>query len=86
MKLDGIDTYVTTPPTGIGGSHWVLVRVTTDDGITGVGECYGVPFAGDVVARMVEDTFDRYIAGEDPTTSRRCTAASTPPDPPSAPT
>lgn len=66
MKLDGIDTYVTTPPTGIGGSHWVLVRVTTDDGITGVGECYGVPFAGDVVARMVEDTFDRYIAGEDP--------------------
>ena len=49
MRLESIETFVTVPPTGIGGSFWVLVRVTTDDGIQGIGECYGVPFSGDVV-------------------------------------
>lgn len=67
MQLEGIETFVTVPPTGIGGSFWVLVRVTTDDGITGVGECYGIPFSGDVAASMVEDVFHRYIAGLGPT-------------------
>ena len=66
MRLESIQTFVTVPPTGIGGSFWVLVQITTDDGITGVGECYGIPFSGDIAARMVEDTFDRFIAGEDP--------------------
>ena len=66
MKLQDIRTWVTVPPTGIGGSFWVIVKVTTDDGIEGIGECYGIPFSGDVACRMVEDTFERYIAGEDP--------------------
>ena len=61
MQLESIQTFVTVPPTGIGGSFWVLVQITTDDGITGVGECYGIPFSGDVAAHMVEDTFDRFI-------------------------
>lgn len=64
--LEGIRTFVTAPPDGIGGSFWVLVQITTDDGIHGIGECYGIPVSGDIVARMVEDTFDRYIAGDDP--------------------
>ncbi|MEZ5230506.1 MAG: hypothetical protein R2710_28715 [Acidimicrobiales bacterium] len=33
---------------------------------TGVGECYGIPVSGDIAAAMVVDTFDRFIAGEDP--------------------
>lgn len=66
MLLESITTHVTVPPTGIGGSYWVLVEVTTDDGIVGIGECYGIPVSGDIAARMVEDTFDRFIAGEDP--------------------
>lgn len=66
MKLESIETFVTVPPTGIGGSYWVLVRVTTDTGISGVGECYGIPVSGNLAAAMVEDTFDRFIAGEDP--------------------
>ena len=66
MKLQDIETWVTVPPTGIGGSFWVIVRVTTDDGIEGIGECYGIPFSGDVACRMVEDTFERHVAGEDP--------------------
>ncbi len=66
MRLESIKTYVTVPPTGIGGSFWVLVKVTTDDGIDGIGECYGIPVSGDIACRMIEDTFDRFIAGEDP--------------------
>ena len=66
MKLQDIRTWATVPPTGIGGSFWVIVKVTTDDGIEGIGECYGIPFSGDIACRMVEDTFERYIAGQDP--------------------
>ena len=66
MLLSSIETFATVPPTGIGGSFWVLVQVTTDDGITGVGECYGIPFSADIACEMVEDTFGRYIEGSDP--------------------
>ncbi|NNC81552.1 MAG: mandelate racemase/muconate lactonizing enzyme family protein, partial [Acidimicrobiales bacterium] len=66
MKLQSIETFTTVPPNGIGGSFWVLVRVTTDDGITGVGECYGIPFSADIAAQMVEDTFARFFEGDDP--------------------
>ena len=66
MKLQDIKTWVTVPPTGIGGSFWVIVKVTTDDGIEGIGECYGIPVSGDIACRMVEDTFERFVAGEDP--------------------
>jgi len=66
MKLQDIKTYVTVPPTGLGGSFWVIVKLTTDDGIEGIGECYGIPVSGDIACRMVEDTFARFVAGEDP--------------------
>lgn len=66
MKLKEIKTWVTVPPTGIGGSFWVIVKITTDNGIEGIGECYGIPVSGDIACAMVEDTFERFIAGEDP--------------------
>ena len=66
MKLKDIKTFVTVPPTGIGGSFWVIVKVTTDNGIEGIGECYGIPVSGDIACRMVEDTFERFFVGEDP--------------------
>ena len=66
MKLKDIKTWVTVPPTGVGGSFWVIVKITTDDGIEGIGECYGIPVSGDIACAMVEDTFERFIAGEDP--------------------
>ena len=66
MILKDIKTWVTVPPSGIGGSFWVIVKITTDDGIEGIGECYGIPVSGDIACAMVEDTFERFIAGEDP--------------------
>ena len=42
MKLQDLDIIVTAPPApGWGGQYWILVKLTTDDGITGWGECYG---------------------------------------------
>ncbi len=64
MKLASIRTHAVAPPTGIGGSFWILTEVTTDDGITGVGECYGIPFSPSIARRMVSDTFERFFAGE----------------------
>jgi len=66
MKLQDIKTWVTVPPSGIGGSFWVIVKVTTDNGIEGIGECYGIPVSGDIACAMVEDTFERFFTGEDP--------------------
>ena len=64
MRLASVETHVVAPPTGIGGRFWVLVTVTSDDGIDGVGECYGIPFSPSVATAMVSDVFDRHLAGE----------------------
>ena len=41
MKLQDLDIIVTAPPApGWGGRYWILVKVTTDTGVTGWGECY----------------------------------------------
>ncbi len=66
MRLESIRTYVTVAPTGMGGAFWLFVEIDTDTGLTGVGECYGIPVSGDIAAQMVVDTFDRFIAGTDP--------------------
>jgi len=66
VKLESIKAYAVAPPSGIGGSFWILTEVTTDDGVTGIGECYGIPFSPSIAQQMVVDTFDRFIAGESP--------------------
>ena len=41
MRLTDLDIIVTAPPApGWGGQYWILVKLTTDTGITGWGECY----------------------------------------------
>ena len=67
MKLRDIETFVVgNPPPHFGGRYFVFVKLTTDDNITGLGEAYCVPFSPDLVARMIEDVFDRYASGRDP--------------------
>jgi len=67
MKLKDIKTFVVgNPPPHYGGRYFVFVKLTTDGNVHGVGEAYCVPFHPDIVARMLEDVFARYMAGEDP--------------------
>lgn len=67
MKLREIRTFVVgNPPPHNGGRYFVFAKLTTADGISGVGEAYGVPFHPHHVARLLEDVFGRYLEGEDP--------------------
>lgn len=67
MKLTDIKTFVVgNPPPHFGGRYFVFVKLTTDDNISGIGEAYCVPFSPHLVAKMIEDMFDRYVRGRDP--------------------
>lgn len=67
MTLKDITTFVVgNPPPSNGGRYFVFVKLTTGDNVSGVGEAYGVPFEPHLVARLLEDVFGRYLAGEDP--------------------
>ena len=67
MKLKDIETFVVgNPPPHFGGRYFVFVKLTTDSGVSGIGEAYCVPFEPHLVARMIEDVFARYVAGNDP--------------------
>ena len=67
MKLTDIKTFVVgNPPPHYGGRYFVFVKITTDGNVSGVGEAYCVPFEPHLVARMIEDVFERYMRGEDP--------------------
>ena len=67
MKINDIKTYVVgNPPPHFGGRYWTFLKLITDNGIEGFGEVYAVPFEPHMVARMVEDVFERCVAGSDP--------------------
>ncbi|EBA07406.1 mandelate racemase/muconate lactonizing enzyme family protein [Sagittula stellata] len=65
MILKDLDIVVTAPPhPGWGGRYWILVKLTTDDGITGWGECYGASVGPKAMTAVIGDVFQRYVAGE----------------------
>ena len=67
MKLTDIKTFVVgNPPPHFGGRYFVFVKLTTDSGVSGIGEAYCVPFDPHLVAKMIEEVFARYAAGNDP--------------------
>jgi len=67
MKLQDLDIIVTAPPApGWGGRYWILVKLTTDTGITGWGECYASTVGPDAMRVVIEDVFARHMAGENP--------------------
>lgn len=67
MKLTDIETFVVgNPPPHFGGRYFVFVKITTDTGVSGIGEAYCVPFEPHLVAKMMEDVFARYALGQDP--------------------
>lgn len=67
MKITDLETFVVgTPPPHKGGAFWVFVKLTTDHGISGIGEVYAVPFAPEVVEKMIGDVFQRHVVGMDP--------------------
>ncbi|MEK0162406.1 mandelate racemase/muconate lactonizing enzyme family protein [Phaeobacter sp. A36a-5a] len=67
MKLQDLDIIVTAPPApGWGGRYWILVKVTTDTGIIGWGECYAASIGPDAMSHVIRDVFDRHMLGQSP--------------------
>ena len=67
MKIKDFKTFVVgNPPPGHGGRYFVFVKLTSDNGIEGVGEAYGASFGPHTLARMIEDSCARHVVGHDP--------------------
>ncbi len=67
MKVTGLEAFVVAnPPPSYGGRYFVFVRLTTDGGVTGLGEVYSLPFSPAVVERMIGDVYARHLEGRDP--------------------
>jgi len=60
---------IQTPPPNLGGIFWYFVRLETDTGLVGWGECavlfsmYGLDRS---FSQLVDDNFDRYLRDNDP--------------------
>ena len=67
MRLKDLDIIVTAPPApGWGGRYWLLVKLTTDDGIIGWGECYASAVGPDAMRAVITDVFGRHMQGDSP--------------------
>jgi len=67
MKLVDLDVIITSPPApGWGGRYWILVKLATDTGIVGWGECYASSVGPEAMRHVIEDVFARHMAGENP--------------------
>jgi galactonate dehydratase len=67
MKLTDCEVFVVgNPPPRKGGRYFIFVKLTTSDGITGIGEVYAATFGPHLVADMVRDVFARHFEGADP--------------------
>lgn len=72
MKLADLDVIVTAPPApGWGGRYWILVKLTTNTGITGWGECYASTIGPGAMEAVIRDVFERYFEGEAPSNIER---------------
>ncbi|VAV99238.1 Gluconate dehydratase [hydrothermal vent metagenome] len=65
MKLKDLDIIITAPPApGWGGRYWILIKLTTDTGLTGWGECYASSIGPNAMRAVIEDVFERHMAGQ----------------------
>lgn len=67
MIVKDIKSWVVgNPPPYTGGRYFIFVKLTTDGGVVGVGECYSATFDPHLTAKMIEDVAERYLIGRDP--------------------
>ncbi|MBL94778.1 MAG: isomerase [Magnetovibrio sp.] len=67
MKINSLEIFIVGNPTPkFGGRYFIFVKLITNDGIEGIGEIYASTFSPKVVAKMIEDIFDRHVQGWNP--------------------
>lgn len=67
MKLTDLDVIVTgNPPPGFGGRYFLFVKLRTDTGLVGWGECYAAAVGPEAMTAVIADVFSRHMEGESP--------------------
>lgn len=67
MKIQSLETFVVAnPPPHYGGRYFIFVKLTTDTGVTGIGEVYTATFSPKVVEYMIRDVFEHHVQDADP--------------------
>ncbi len=67
MRVAELETFVIgNPDPGVGGRYFLVVKLTTDDGLVGIGECYVATFGAHTVAAMIEHVADRPLIDHEP--------------------
>ena len=67
MKIVDVKTFVVgNPPPRFGGRYFIFVKLTTDSGISGIGEVYTATYSPHLVAKMIEEVAQRHVIGSDP--------------------
>ncbi len=67
MLIRDVETFVVgNPPPRHGGRYFIFVKLTTDDGIEGIGEAYVATVGPHLVADMIVDVADRHLVGHRP--------------------
>ena len=67
MKITDLTTFIVgNPPPHKGGRYFIFVKLTTDTGITGIGEVYNATFSPHVIKHMIDDVFASHVEGTDP--------------------
>ena len=67
MLVTDVKTFVVgNPPPRFGGRYFIFVKLTTDSGVTGIGEVYTATYTPHLVAKMIEEVAQRHVIGHDP--------------------
>ena len=67
MVLRDLEIFFVEPPApGWGGRYWTIVKVTASNDISGYGEVYAAAVGPQAMKGVIEDVFERHMAGEHP--------------------
>jgi galactonate dehydratase len=67
VKISEVKTFVVgNPPPRRGGRYFIFVKLTSDSGITGIGEVYTATFSPHLLAKMIEDVAARHVIDQNP--------------------
>ena len=65
MKITGLKTNIFSSQHRNAKRNWLIVRLTTDEGIEGIGEASMLGY-DPLVARLLQEFVDSYLVGKDP--------------------
>ena len=70
MKIVDVKTYMVETPSSqgnpLGGPRWIFLKLITDEGIEGAGECTYHGRLNHVAIELIKDLGERYLKGADP--------------------